>query len=83
MSSDHSFFRRVTGLGKMASSTRLRRRFIRGASFSSTTLLLVARSAGLGMGEIRSTLAGVGDAGAALGLRETQGENKRETVIVL
>lgn len=73
MASDHSFFRRVTGLGKMPSSTRLRRRFIRGASFSSTTLLLllVARSAGLGMGEIRSTLAGAGDAGAALGLRES------------
>lgn len=69
MNRNQSFFLRVTGLGKMASIMRLRRRFIfnMGVSFSSDLFSILAFvSAGLASGERKLISTGGGGSGAAL-----------------
>lgn len=65
---NQSFFLLVTGLGKMASIMRLRRRFIlsEGVSFSSVLFSVLANgSTGLARGERKSISTGGGGSGAA------------------
>lgn len=72
---DQSFFLLATGLGKMASSIRLRRRFILGAgssSLRSATLRCVRTdvvgSSGVTMGDSRDAVTGAGGSRDALSL---------------